>query len=161
VTIGNEEPGSWRWATFTLDTRNITEHAAGTDSHEVNSDPLGLVTASLFVDAVALLPAAVITPPGTLTLALGAIAVLGALCTALGLIVFFHLIAEAGPARASVITCVNRLVAVVAGASFEASGWLPPRRLTGADPGRIMDLHRGTHPTLSTLMVTLSYVMSR
>jgi drug/metabolite transporter (DMT)-like permease len=47
--------------------------------------------------------------------ALGAILVLGALCTALGLVVFFSLIAEAGPTRASVITYVNPLVAVVAG----------------------------------------------
>jgi drug/metabolite transporter (DMT)-like permease len=44
-----------------------------------------------------------------------AIAVLGVICTALGLIVFFRLIAEAGPSRASVITYVNPLVAVLVG----------------------------------------------
>jgi drug/metabolite transporter (DMT)-like permease len=44
-----------------------------------------------------------------------AIAVLGVVCTAVGLIVFFRLIAEAGPARAAVITYVNPLVAVLVG----------------------------------------------
>jgi len=47
--------------------------------------------------------------------ALWAIAVLGVVCTAAGLIVFFRLIAEAGPSRASVITYLNPLVAVVVG----------------------------------------------
>ena len=40
---------------------------------------------------------------------------LGVVCTAAGLIVFFRLIAEAGPSRASVITYLNPLVAVVVG----------------------------------------------
>jgi len=44
-----------------------------------------------------------------------AIAVLGVVCTAAGLLVFFRLIAIAGPGRASVITYVNPLVAVVVG----------------------------------------------
>jgi hypothetical protein len=47
--------------------------------------------------------------------ALGALAVLGFVCTALGLVLFFRLIVEAGPSRASVITYVNPLVAVVLG----------------------------------------------
>jgi drug/metabolite transporter (DMT)-like permease len=41
--------------------------------------------------------------------------VLGIVCTALGLVLFFRLIAEAGPSRASIITYVNPLVAVVLG----------------------------------------------
>src|SRR6266550_2675238 len=64
-------------------------------------DPLGPVTASLLIATVALLPPA--------------IAVLGIICTAAGLLAFFRLIAEAGPSRASVITYVNPLVAVVVG----------------------------------------------
>src|SRR6266571_3721583 len=47
--------------------------------------------------------------------ALWAIAVLGVVCTALGLVVFFQLIAEAGPSRASVVTYINPLVAVLLG----------------------------------------------
>jgi drug/metabolite transporter (DMT)-like permease len=80
-------------------------------------DPLGPVTASLIVASVALSPAAILTLPDQLPApaALWAIAILGVICTALGLIVFFRLIAEAGPSRASVITYVNPLVAVVVG----------------------------------------------
>ena len=38
---------------------------------------------------------------------------LGVVCTALGLVLFFRLVIEAGPSRAAVITYVNPLVAVV------------------------------------------------
>ena len=64
-----------------------------------------------------MLPAALASPPRAIPTpaTLGAIAVLGVICTALGLLVFFELIAEAGPAKASVITYLNPLVAVVAG----------------------------------------------
>ena len=47
--------------------------------------------------------------------ALASIVVLGVICTALGLVVFFRLITEVGPSRASVITYVNPVVAVVIG----------------------------------------------
>ena len=40
---------------------------------------------------------------------------LGVVCTALGLVLFFRLIVEAGPSQAAVITYVNPLVAVVLG----------------------------------------------
>ncbi len=40
---------------------------------------------------------------------------LGVVCTALGLVLFFRLVIEAGPSRAAVITYVNPLVAVVLG----------------------------------------------
>ncbi|HYX82484.1 MAG TPA: DMT family transporter [Gemmatimonadales bacterium] len=80
-------------------------------------DPLGPVTASLLIASAALLPGGIATfpqrlPPPT---ALWAIAVLGVICTALGLVIFFRLIAEAGASRASVVTYVNPLVAVVVG----------------------------------------------
>ena len=80
-------------------------------------DPLGPVAASLAVASVALLPFAIASWPPRMPgpLPLLAIAVLGVICTALGLIVFFRLIAEAGPSRASVITYVNPLVAVLVG----------------------------------------------
>jgi len=80
-------------------------------------DPLGPVAASLVVSTLALLPAALVNPPHAMPTpaALGSIVVLGVACTALGLIAFFQLIAEAGPSRASVVTYVNPLIAVVAG----------------------------------------------
>ncbi len=83
----------------------------------VDLDPLGPVAASLLLGTVALLPAALVKWPHSAptVAAIGSIAVLGIVCTALGLVIFFQLIAEAGPSRASVITYVNPLVAVVAG----------------------------------------------
>lgn len=80
-------------------------------------DPLGPVALSLAGSAIALLPAALAMPPHALPGpgALGALAVLGVVCTALGLVVFFELIATAGPSRASIITYVNPVVAVAVG----------------------------------------------
>ena len=80
-------------------------------------DPLGPIAASLALATLVLVPAVVITPPHGAPPgdALGALAVLGFVCTALGLVLFFRLIVEAGPSRASVITYVNPLVAVVLG----------------------------------------------
>ena len=79
-------------------------------------DPLGPVAASLTISAIALVPAVLARPPQAIPAsALWAIAVLGVVCTALGLVVFFQLIAEAGPSRASVITYINPLVAVLLG----------------------------------------------
>ena len=79
-------------------------------------DPLGPVAASLTLSAVVLLPAVFASRPHAIPAsALWAIAVLGVVCTALGLVVFFELIAEAGPGRASVITYINPLVAVLLG----------------------------------------------
>jgi drug/metabolite transporter (DMT)-like permease len=64
-----------------------------------------------------LAPAVLVSPPDEVPPgdALGALAVLGVVCTALGLVLFFRLIVEAGPSRASVITYVNPLVAVALG----------------------------------------------
>src|SRR5882724_3599662 len=79
-------------------------------------DPLGPVAASLALSTVALLPAVFASPLHAIPAsALWAIAALGVVCTALGLVVFFRLIAEAGPSRASVITYINPLVAVLLG----------------------------------------------
>jgi drug/metabolite transporter (DMT)-like permease len=80
-------------------------------------DPMGPIAASLGLATLVLAPAAVLAPPDGLPPgdALGALAVLGVVCTALGLVLFFRLIVEAGPSRAAVITYVNPLVAVVLG----------------------------------------------
>jgi drug/metabolite transporter (DMT)-like permease len=80
-------------------------------------DPLGPIAVSLGVATVVLAPVALAAPPDGRPPAdaLGALAVLGVVCTALGLVLFFRLVIEAGPSRASVITYVNPLVAVVLG----------------------------------------------
>jgi drug/metabolite transporter (DMT)-like permease len=79
---------------------------------------LGVIAASLLLAAVAYAPAAVITqlphawPSGEVV---AAVATLGILCTALAFLLFFALIAEVGPVRATVITYVNPAVAVALG----------------------------------------------
>ena len=80
-------------------------------------DPLGPIAASLALAMVLLLPAVLVSPPEAVPSwrALGSLAVLGVVCTALGLVLLFQLIVEAGPSRAAVITYVNPLVAVVLG----------------------------------------------
>ena len=85
--------------------------------HLSDLDPLGPVAASLILATIALLPAALLWPPHVMPTpaALGAIAVLGVVCTVLGLVIFFQLIAEAGASRASLITYVNPVVAVIVG----------------------------------------------
>jgi drug/metabolite transporter (DMT)-like permease len=47
-----------------------------------------------------------------------ALLALGVVCTALAFVLFFHLIAEVGPLRATVITYVNPAVAVTLGVVF-------------------------------------------
>ena len=93
------------------------------------------------VATVVLLPVALVAPPGELPPldALASLAALGAVCTALGLVLFFRLIAVAGPSRASVITYVNPLVAVVLGVAVlgEELGHRVHRG-AGADPGGLL-----------------------
>jgi drug/metabolite transporter (DMT)-like permease len=78
---------------------------------------LGVVAASLLVAAVVYLPFGVAQAPGHLPSApvLIAVITLGVICTALAFVLFFRLIAEVGPARATVITYVNPAVALVLG----------------------------------------------
>ena len=85
--------------------------------HLADLDPLGPVAASLVLSTIALLPAALARPPHGIPgpAALLALVVLGVVCTVVGLVVFFQLIAAAGPNRASLITYVNPLVAVAVG----------------------------------------------
>ena len=67
--------------------------------------------------ALVYVPAAALTWPTAMPSAqvLASLAGLGVICTALAFVLFFKLIAEAGPARALVITYVNPAVAVALG----------------------------------------------
>nr|WP_269204718.1 DMT family transporter [Motilibacter deserti] len=77
---------------------------------------LGVISSSLAVVAVLYAPFAVWHWPSSVSGdAAVSVVVLSVVCTAVAFIVFFALIAEAGPARASVITYVNPAVAVVLG----------------------------------------------
>lgn len=87
------------------------------ERHLVGLDPRATMGAGLAVAAFALAPLAAATAPAAVPSAgaLASIVVLGLLCTALAFVIFSVLIAEAGPARASVITYLNPLVAVCLG----------------------------------------------
>jgi len=77
---------------------------------------LGVVAASLIVAAVLYAPFSVWLWPATITApAVWSIVGLAVVCTAVAFLVFFALIAEAGPARATVITYINPAVAITLG----------------------------------------------
>jgi drug/metabolite transporter (DMT)-like permease len=78
---------------------------------------VGMTAACLAFAAVVYAPFAALTWPSAVPAAkvLGALAGLAVICTAVAFIAFFGLIAEVGPARATVITYVNPAVAVVLG----------------------------------------------
>jgi drug/metabolite transporter (DMT)-like permease len=80
-------------------------------------DPRGVSAVALAIGTVLLAPALVLTPLRETPsgAALASVAVLGVVCSALAFVVFFALIVEAGPTRATVITYVNPAVAVLLG----------------------------------------------
>jgi drug/metabolite transporter (DMT)-like permease len=80
-------------------------------------DPIGPIAVSLAGASLVLLPAAIVAPPDGAPPAdaLASLAMLGFVCTALGLVLFFKLINSAGPNRAALITYFNPLVAVLLG----------------------------------------------
>jgi drug/metabolite transporter (DMT)-like permease len=88
---------------------------------------MGVVAASLALAAVAYTPFAVTQLPDHLPQGnvIASVVLLGVVCTAIAFVVFFALIAEVGPVRATVITYVNPAVAVglgvlLLGESFNA-----------------------------------------
>jgi drug/metabolite transporter (DMT)-like permease len=78
---------------------------------------LGVTGACLGVATLVYAPLAALSWPSAVPSGkvLAALAGLGVLCTALAFLLFFRLIAEVGPARATVITYVNPAVAVALG----------------------------------------------
>jgi len=78
---------------------------------------LGVITASLAVTAVAYLPIGIAQAPSSWPSTDVVLSVIGlaAICTAVAFVVFFALIAEIGPVRATVITYVNPAVAAALG----------------------------------------------
>lgn len=78
---------------------------------------LDVVAISLALAAVAYAPVGIAQLPAALPAwdVMASVLVLGVACTAVAFLLFFRLIAEIGPVRATVITYVNPAVAVVAG----------------------------------------------
>ena len=79
--------------------------------------PLGVVAVSLGVSALVYVPITMATGPGDAPSgeAVASILVLAVVCSAIAFLVFFALIREVGPVRATVITYVNPAVAAVLG----------------------------------------------
>ena len=99
---------------------------------------MGVIAASLALTAVIYLPIAALSLPHEMpsAAALGAVAGLAVVCTALAFVVFFALIGEIGAVRATVITYVNPAVAAILGVLV---GWFS--RVPSSRPGRRR--HRG------------------
>ena len=78
---------------------------------------LGVIAASMILATLIYAPFAPFLWPQEFSAgSVWSVAGLGVLCTAVAFIVFFALIAEVGPARATVITYVNPAVAIILGA---------------------------------------------
>lgn len=78
--------------------------------------PMGVIAASLILATVIYAPFTVTVWPDHITAQAGwSIVGLAVICTAVAFLVFFALIAEAGPARATVITYINPAVAITLG----------------------------------------------
>lgn len=79
--------------------------------------PVGVVAVSLALTALAYAPVGVLNLPGHAPAlkVVVSVAALGLVCTAIAFLLFFELIAEVGPVRATVITYVNPAVALLLG----------------------------------------------
>jgi drug/metabolite transporter (DMT)-like permease len=80
---------------------------------------LSVVVASLLITAAVYAPFGLAQLPASVSSeTVAAVVVLALVCTALAFVLFFALIVEVGPARATVITYINPLVAVLLGVTF-------------------------------------------
>jgi drug/metabolite transporter (DMT)-like permease len=81
---------------------------------------VGVVAASLAITALVYAPAGIAQLPARLpsTQVVLSVAILGIVCTALAFLLFFALIGEAGPIRATIITYFNPAVALVLGVAL-------------------------------------------
>jgi len=88
--------------------------------HLIDLDPTAVMAACLTIAAAILTPFAIVDWPSAAPSggAFAAVAVLGFVCTALALVLMAILIGAAGPARASVITYINPVIALALGIVF-------------------------------------------
>ena len=82
-----------------------------------SADPVGPVAAAVAIASIMLLPFGIADMPSSTPSfdAVMSVIVLGLACSALAFLLFFQLIAEVGPGRATVITYVNPVVALALG----------------------------------------------
>jgi drug/metabolite transporter (DMT)-like permease len=84
------------------------------------TQPIGVVTATMFASAALTLPVALASFPsdGPGAGSIAAIAALGAGGTGLAFVIFYTLIAEVGPAKASIVAYIAPVFAVIYGVAF-------------------------------------------
>src|SRR6185436_12087716 len=84
------------------------------------TQPIGVVTATMFASAVLVLPVALATFPSDAPSAgsLAALAALGAAGTGVAFVMFYTLIANVGPAKASIVAYIAPVFAVIYGVAF-------------------------------------------
>jgi drug/metabolite transporter (DMT)-like permease len=131
-------------------------------------DPLGPVAASLGIATLIVTPFALADLPSSAPSAdtIASVLVLGLLCSAFAFLLFFRLIAEVGPGRATVITYINPVVAlglgvavldesiptgvvvglllILAGSWLSTDGRVPPGLAVLADRARGRGRRRGS-----------------
>lgn len=85
-----------------------------------DTQPIGVVTATMFASAALVLPLALASFPAHAPRAgsIAAIAALGAGGTGLAFVIFYTLIAEVGPAKASIVAYIAPVFAVIYGVAF-------------------------------------------
>jgi drug/metabolite transporter (DMT)-like permease len=88
--------------------------------HLSDLDPIASMGVCLAIAGAILTPLTALDLPGRAPSAgaVGAILVLGLICTALAMVLMAILVDEAGPSRASVITYINPVIAVALGIAF-------------------------------------------
>jgi len=98
---------------YALGPQILTRSLAGLPS-------LGVVSCSLAFCTVLYAPAAILQRPASLPSpsVIAAVLTLGVVCTAIAFLVFFALIREVGPVRATVVTYINPAVAVALGVTL-------------------------------------------
>ncbi|GHG42438.1 membrane protein [Sinomonas cellulolyticus] len=124
---GMEASGAWPVAEMLLVAvcYAVAPQIAATKLREVPALPL--TAACLSISAVLAAPFAAASWPSASPsgLATGSLVLLGLLCTALAFLLFFRLISEAGPARATAIAYVNPVVALALGVSLHGDPLTP------------------------------------
>ncbi len=116
--------------------------------------PLAMTAACLSLAAVVYAPLAALSWPAAVPSAkvLLSIAGLAVICTAAAFLIFFRLIAEAGPARASVITYINPAIAVSLGVAVLGERVTPTMMAAFATilVGSVLATRRGPRPADAT-----------
>ena len=111
-----------------------------------DTQPIGVVTATMFASALLVAAACAAHVPRRCAGAgsVAAMAALGAGGTGLAFVIFYTLIADVGPAKASIVAYIAPVFAVIYGVAFRDEAFtLGTRRRDGAHPRRLVDRRPG------------------